>query len=89
MGIKLDIFDGDVPRFPLEIKVTLRCDGGTMFCMESGFRHSEGFIGCYREAMRAGWKDTNRDGHRVFFGPCCSHKVPVEMTEEVLKDGAN
>ena len=34
----------------------------------------KGCIGAYGLAMKDGWKDTARDGRRVFFGPCCSGK---------------
>lgn len=84
MGIKISIFEGAVPRFPLEIELTLVCDG-PQHGPEGGFlaaeavplmvRHSDGFMGCYRTAMAAGWKDTHRNGERVFFGPCCSGKA--------------
>ena len=75
MGLEISIFEGFVPRFPLEIRTTFKCDGGTLLCEQLSLGHSEGFIGCYRWAMRAGWKDTSRDGRRVFFGPCCSGKA--------------
>ena len=85
MGMTLSIFEGAVPRFPLEIKMTLECDGGTLLCGRQQLQHSDGFMGCYRTAMQCGWKDTNRGGRRVFLGPCCSRKA-VDTTYSVAGD---
>jgi hypothetical protein len=81
MGIQISIFEGQVPRAPCDIELTLTCDA----CSVNGldlfgpttqvFRHREGFIGCYHAAMNAGWKDTNQRGEREFHGPCCSGKA--------------
>lgn len=81
MGIEISIFEGKVPLFPRDIELTLVCDGcitaGSLF----GFGHAiftnreAGFIGCYRDAMRAGWKESHVTSERRFLGPCCSGKI--------------
>lgn len=86
MGIRLSIFEGKFPRFPHDIKMTLICDGevhtqGDLLARGPDyqeFRSDDDFMGCYRDAMRAGWKDTHRGGRRVFLGPCCSGKEKAD-----------
>jgi hypothetical protein len=62
--------------------LTLTCDGqhGDDVPPSATFKHPDGYIGEYREAMAAGWKDTftpSPGSRRVFFGPCCSGKRGV------------
>jgi hypothetical protein len=71
--IRIEAIDGDIPR---ATRLMLSCDGDHgLFPVEASFEHADGYVGQYRLAMHAGWKDTVRDGVRVFFGPCCSGKL--------------
>ncbi len=72
LNIETDSFGA----YPWPIVLTLWCDG----CIgdetaQQRFSHRDGFIGAYKSAISVGWKDTHRDGKRVFLGPCCSGKV--------------
>ena len=65
--------------FPRQGRLILTCDGDHgLFPHSQSFEHRDGFMGEYRAAMAAGWKDTFWRGERVFFGPCCSGKTPRE-----------
>lgn len=59
--------------------LTLTCDGDHgMFPIVATFKHADGFMVEYRQAMAAGWKDTFTPSPgmtRVFYGPCCSGKA--------------
>lgn len=90
MGISVSIFCGEVARVPADILLTMICDNhrsvDSLF-VERGpdmqyFRSDDGFIGCYRDAMAAGWKDVHRGGRRIFLGPCCSGKEPKDGSGE-------
>jgi hypothetical protein len=73
VSMSIAVTDRSGPH-PWPIELVLRCDG----CSSSSaaeFRHDQGYVGAYRLALRAGWKDTHRDGVRVFLGPCCSGKA--------------
>lgn len=78
MGIRIETTT--VGPYPWSIRMTLFCEGknctGAMLIPPTThiFEHPDGYIGAYRSAMAAGWKDTHQDGKRVFFGPCCSGK---------------
>jgi hypothetical protein len=78
--------DGDpVPR---PIIVLLACDGADhgMFPTDAIFRHPDGFVGCHKMAMEAGWLE--RDGGprgRLWLGPCCSGKIVRRETLELSR----
>lgn len=67
------------PPWPLATILTLTCDGAhpppRMDRMTQVF-----LVGSLPErlsaASRAGWKETYRDGRKLWLGPCCSGKVP-------------
>jgi DNA-directed RNA polymerase subunit RPC12/RpoP len=77
VGISISIFEGEIPRFPFEIKVTLKCDDGSqLFCRDSAtLQSSEGFIGCHRMFMSMGWLERNTSAGRLWLCPTCSMKV--------------
>lgn len=77
MGISIAVTDRRGPH-PWPIEIVLRCDGehGLFPGSTAEFRHERGYVGAYSAAMKAGWKDTQVDGRRVFLGPCCSGKRP-------------
>jgi hypothetical protein len=65
----------DWGRYPRDIRMVLICDRADHDPEVVGSQtFTGGFIGCYRDAMAAGWKDTFAYGQRVFYGPCCSGK---------------
>ena len=80
MGLSLDCY-GAGP-FPRPVTLTLVCDGdhGLFAALDpilserQSFNHPDGFIGSYGEAMRVGWKESRRDGARIFLCPNCSGK---------------
>jgi hypothetical protein len=72
MGLEISVVDELAP-YPRPIRLVLICEG-CLFSTRQEFRHDDGFIGCYREAMAAGWKDAHEGGRRVILGPCCSGK---------------
>lgn len=79
MGLKYITIDERAP-YPRPGRLILQCDGHRRSLnlfggMIQDFTHPDGFFGMYRDAIRSGWKDTFRDGERVFLGPCCSGKV--------------
>jgi hypothetical protein len=79
MGIRIQC-DDESAAPPRPISVFLVCDGDGhgMFPADVAiFRHPEGFVGCHKLAMGAGWLE--RDGGargRLWLGPCCSGKEP-------------
>ena len=77
MGILIETIDEVKPYRTTAL--TLKCDGDQhgLFGASQTFMHPDGFMGQYRLAMNAGWKDTHDDhGVRLILGPCCSGKVP-------------
>jgi hypothetical protein len=83
MTLRINCLDETAP-YPRPLRLTLRCDSDHgLFPVEASFeRHEDGFIGLYRMAMDAGWKDTSASGVRMFFGPCCSHKATRQAEGE-------
>lgn len=81
--LRIECVDELAPH-PRPLRLTLTCDGDHgLFPVTASFeRHADGFVGLYRMAMIAGWKDTSASGARQFFGPCCSHKAPRQAQEE-------
>lgn len=78
MGLLIACTD-ERARYPRPLRLTLTCDGhGEDLDLFGGtlqhFEHPDGFVGAYRLAMNAGWKDTSASGTRMFLGPCCSGK---------------
>jgi len=89
MGMAISIFCHEIPKVPADIWVSMICDnhGAPPIILERGpcyqrFQSDDGFIGCYRDAMAAGWKDVHRGGRRIFLGPCCSGKEPKDGSGE-------
>jgi len=75
MGLRIDSLynEGDYPR---ETQLLLKCDGEHPFFVHvETFVHPDGFIGQYKLAMRKGWKETRKNGVRMFFCPSCSGKI--------------
>lgn len=73
--IEIAVVDAGAPT-PRPLRLTLSCDGDHgLFPVAEDFEHADGMMGAYRLAMNRGWKDTSRNGRRVFFGPCCSGKA--------------
>lgn len=68
MGLLIEIMEYGATR------LTLTCDTEGCPTIQS-FEHPDGYMGQRGLAMAAGWKDTSRDGGRVFLGPCCSGKA--------------
>ena len=71
MGISIGIFEGS-----LDIQVRLECDERKeFFCRGTQtFRHEDGFIGCHKAAMDAGWLERNTADGRTWHCPACSGK---------------
>jgi hypothetical protein len=75
--------DREGPPWPVPITLHLTCDGphGLLPSVHASFACDPWFPAAHTAAMRAGWKETWRDGHPLWLGPCCSGKVPVSLPE--------
>jgi hypothetical protein len=74
MGLRFAAIDASAPS-PRPGRLTLTCDSHAEGeGMVQSFEHPGGYLAMYRAALAAGWKETFRNGERLFLGPCCSGK---------------
>ena len=75
MGIKIEATQ--TIDFPYPFGMTLECDAAReIFCRGvEVFADPQGFIGCHKLAMKAGWLERNTSTGREWLCPRCSGKV--------------
>lgn len=80
MGIEIGLKEKRTAKlkYPLGCYLKFTCDShnhrGFVKTTVSQRWDLNGYIANYSAAMKAGWKDTFRNGRRVFFCPNCSGK---------------